>query len=241
MAPSIMPRFLLASFILLAIATPVVAQVADENLPSFTNGETPEEESYDPVEVPNGPDASDDETLGNFFSAPEELPELPSEEQNEPKNTPTVKQDKATSEEEAYQLQLDAYKETILEDDFTQKAQLQALNKITARAHKLDIELDKRVKFGNLEIQMHRCWKAPQTQIPESKALIEIHEQIPGEERKLVFHGWMFSSSPSLSAMEHPVYDVRVLECIHSAEKETTTSQPQSDPTSEPQSDPDSQ
>jgi hypothetical protein len=28
-----------------------------------------------------------------------------------------------------------------------------------------------------------------------------------------VFTGWMFASSPSVSAMEHPVYDVWVIDC----------------------------
>ncbi|MBR1545006.1 MAG: DUF2155 domain-containing protein, partial [Alphaproteobacteria bacterium] len=30
---------------------------------------------------------------------------------------------------------------------------------------------------------------------------------------KVVFSGWMFSSSPSLVAMEHPNYDIWLLEC----------------------------
>jgi hypothetical protein len=28
-----------------------------------------------------------------------------------------------------------------------------------------------------------------------------------------VFSGWMFSSSPAVSAMEHPVYDITLLSC----------------------------
>jgi hypothetical protein len=28
-----------------------------------------------------------------------------------------------------------------------------------------------------------------------------------------LFSGWMFASSPALSALEHPVYDVWVIDC----------------------------
>ena len=28
-----------------------------------------------------------------------------------------------------------------------------------------------------------------------------------------IFSGWMFASSPGLSALEHPVYDVWVIDC----------------------------
>lgn len=109
--------------------------------------------------------------------------------------------------------QIEAYKASIHPEDFRDKAKLQALNKITARAYPLEAEVGKPVKFGNLTITLKRCWKAPQDQEPESKALLDVWEQVPGEEKKEIFYGWMFASSPSLSAMEHPVYDVRVLEC----------------------------
>ena len=38
-------------------------------------------------------------------------------------------------------------------------------------------------------------------------------ENKPGEQAEPVFSGWMFASSPALSAMEHPIYDVWVLSC----------------------------
>ena len=43
---------------------------------------------------------------------------------------------------------------------------------------------------------------------------LEIDEsEIGGSERRPVFSGWMFASSPALSALEHAVYDVWVLDC----------------------------
>ena len=40
---------------------------------------------------------------------------------------------------------------------------------------------------------------------------------LTGEERIKVFSGWMFASSPALSAMEHAIYDVWVVDCINAS------------------------
>jgi hypothetical protein len=105
---------------------------------------------------------------------------------------------------------------TYKQEDFTDSVTLQVLNKITARTSSLDILSGKAGKFGNLEISLIRCWKSPQEEDPESKALLKITEQIPGEESKVVFHGWMFASSPGISTLEHAVYNVTVISCKNS-------------------------
>lgn len=92
-------------------------------------------------------------------------------------------------------------------------AVLQGLNKVTARISQLDAAVGTAINFGNLEIIVKRCWQAPQTERPENAALLEIIDRRPGETPAVVFNGWMFSSSPSLSGLEHPVYDVVVLRC----------------------------
>ncbi len=97
---------------------------------------------------------------------------------------------------------------------FSNKALLQGIDKVTARASSIEAPIDSSVFFGPLEIILRSCWKSPPEQMPENKALLEIWEHKPGELKKLIFHGWMFSSSPSISALEHPVYDITVLECM---------------------------
>lgn len=92
-------------------------------------------------------------------------------------------------------------------------AVLQGLNKVTARISKLEAPVGASIRFGNLEIIVKRCWKALPTEEPENAAFMEIWERKPDEEDSRIFHGWMFSSSPSLSDLEHPVYDVTVLSC----------------------------
>ena len=55
--------------------------------------------------------------------------------------------------------------------------------------------------------------RTPPQEAPESAAFLEIDEAKQGEEPVALFTGWMFASSPGLNALEHPVYDVWVLEC----------------------------
>lgn len=90
---------------------------------------------------------------------------------------------------------------------------LQGLNKVTGHISKLESLVGTVMRFGNLEIVARRCWKASPEEQPENAALLEISELKPGEPPKQIFLGWMFSSSPGLSGLEHPVYDITVLAC----------------------------
>ena len=92
-------------------------------------------------------------------------------------------------------------------------AVLQGLDKVTARVSEIDVPVGGTAKFGTLRITVRRCYKAPPEDTPESAAFLEIVDIKPGEPPVELFVGWMFASSPALSALEHPVYDVWVLDC----------------------------
>jgi hypothetical protein len=92
-------------------------------------------------------------------------------------------------------------------------AVMQGLDKITARISRFDTPVAKPVNFGTLSIVVRDCEKSAPEERPENAAFIEITENRPGEANRRLFSGWMFSSSPALSALEHPVYDVNLLEC----------------------------
>ncbi|UCH76257.1 MAG: DUF2155 domain-containing protein [Rhodospirillales bacterium] len=91
---------------------------------------------------------------------------------------------------------------------------LQGLDKVTARTVTIEVAVGQTVTFGTLEIVVRACDRTPPTEPPESTAFLDIYEIRPGEPRTDLFHGWMFASSPALNALEHPVYDVWVLECL---------------------------
>ena len=92
---------------------------------------------------------------------------------------------------------------------------LQGLDKVTARVTTIEASLNQPVHFGTLEITARRCFKRPPEESPESAAFLEIREVREGEAPKQLFTGWMFASSPALSALEHPVYDVWVKDCLN--------------------------
>ena len=97
-------------------------------------------------------------------------------------------------------------------------AVLQGLDKVTARVSTIEAPLNRLVPFGTLEIIVRACHKTPPEEPPESAAFIEIRDVKPGEVAVFLFGGWMFASSPGLSALEHPVYDVWVLDCAEAPE-----------------------
>ena len=92
-------------------------------------------------------------------------------------------------------------------------AVLQGLDKTTARISTFEAPVDETVRFGSLEVVARRCHKTPPEEPPEAAAFLEIVDQRPDTDAVKVFTGWMFASSPALSAMEHPVYDVWVIDC----------------------------
>jgi hypothetical protein len=97
---------------------------------------------------------------------------------------------------------------------------LQGLNKVTGHILRIEGPLGSALRFGNLEIVARRCWKAPPEDQPENAALLSIAEFRSGEAPHSIFSGWMFSSSPGLSGLEHPVYDITVLACEERADPE---------------------
>ena len=90
---------------------------------------------------------------------------------------------------------------------------LQGMDKVTARVWSFEAPTGRTVRFGTLEIIVQKCERTPPEEPPESAAYLDIFEAKPNEARTGLFHGWMFASSPGLNGLEHPVYDVWVLEC----------------------------
>ncbi len=93
-------------------------------------------------------------------------------------------------------------------------ALLQGVDKITGRIVSINAPLDESVSFGTLTIIARKCDKKPPEETPEKTVFLEIFDNRPGEDPIEIFRGWMFASSPAISALEHPVYDVWVKDCV---------------------------
>lgn len=93
-------------------------------------------------------------------------------------------------------------------------AMLGGLDKVTARVVTMEAPVGEPVRFGNLEIIVRACRKHRPEESPESAAFVDVWEMRADGPAQSLFRGWMFASSPALSAMEHPVYDLWVLDCV---------------------------
>ena len=102
-------------------------------------------------------------------------------------------------------------------------AVLQALDKITARISTFEAPVGRPVGFGTLRIVSRYCRKRPPEEPPETTAFLEIDEVSRDGPALRLFSGWMFASSPALAGLEHPVYDVWVLDCRTASTSEGAT------------------
>ena len=95
----------------------------------------------------------------------------------------------------------------------TNMVKLQALDKITARTLEFDVRVGSTVRFGEVYIKVQTCQQASPLAQPESASFLQVWEVTPAQKSQWIFSGWMFASSPAVSAMDHPVYDVWVIDC----------------------------
>jgi hypothetical protein len=94
---------------------------------------------------------------------------------------------------------------------------LQGLDKVTARVSTFDVAVGETVAFGTLLVEAEACFVAPPTAPPESAAFLRIVDRPVAGRSDVVFSGWMYASSPAVSALDHAVYDVWVLACPDAA------------------------
>lgn len=121
--------------------------------------------------------------------------------------------------EETVQLESVGNEQEIVSNDDSFKhdknfAKVQILNKITAKSAYLDIKVGTEKEWGYIKIKANACWQSSPYELTENKILLDIFEKEPDtKEYKQIFNGWMFSSSPAISTMENPIYDVVAVTC----------------------------
>lgn len=118
-----------------------------------------------------------------------------------------------------------AFSATNLKGDY---ARIRVLNKQVGKAQILEIPVGQTISEDNLNISVKACYFTPDYEAKEDSVFLEIsatesEDKVfddskssfvrSGEFINKLFTGWMFSSSPSLSSVEHPTYDVWLLSC----------------------------
>jgi hypothetical protein len=92
-------------------------------------------------------------------------------------------------------------------------AELQALDKVTARVSTLRVPLDQPARFGTLTVTVRSCQARPPDEVPDASAFLEISDSRAPANGAVVFRGWMFANAPGVNMLQHPVYDIRLMEC----------------------------
>lgn len=98
-------------------------------------------------------------------------------------------------------------------------AQMQAMDKITGRVSVIEVPVGGEVKFGSFSVVVRSCKTRSEDEIPENFAFVDVTDKSFDKEEFNIFKGWMFSSSPAINAVEHPIYDVWLLKCINTEVK----------------------
>ena len=98
-----------------------------------------------------------------------------------------------------------------LEDSFTE---IKILDKISSKNTSLKLQNGQLLKFKDLSIQSLKCKNSEFDDSPEITAYIQVRDlSNQNNDEVFVFNGWMFSSSPSITPFDHPIYDVWLVKC----------------------------
>ena len=98
-----------------------------------------------------------------------------------------------------------------LEGAFTD---LQILDKISSKNTLIELKNGELITFKDLSIKSLKCKNSEFDDNPEITAYIQVKDLTDENNNEVfVFNGWMFSSSPSITPFDHPVYDVWLVNC----------------------------
>ena len=104
-----------------------------------------------------------------------------------------------------------SYSKSQLEGSFTE---IKILDKISSKNTSLKLKNGQLLKFKDLSIQSLKCKNSEFDDNPEITAYLKVRDlSNQNNDEVFVFNGWMFSSSPSITPFDHPIYDVWLIKC----------------------------
>ena len=99
----------------------------------------------------------------------------------------------------------------ILEGTYTD---LKILDKISSKNTLVKLRNGELINFNDLSLKSLKCKNSEFDDNPEITAYIQVKDLTDKNNNEVfVFNGWMFSSSPTITLFDHPVYDVRLVNC----------------------------
>ena len=91
---------------------------------------------------------------------------------------------------------------------------IKILDKISSKNTLLKLKNKEEIKHKDLLIKSMKCKNSEFDDNPEITAYMQVKDLSDKNNNEVfVFNGWMFSSSPSITPFDHPVYDVWLIKC----------------------------
>jgi hypothetical protein len=87
------------------------------------------------------------------------------------------------------------------------------LDKITGLTTTFEAKIGEAKQFGGLIVKADVCYTRSVIEEPKTTSFVEVDEVQLDASKKRIFSGWMFAQSPGLNAVEHPTYDVWLINC----------------------------
>ena len=104
-----------------------------------------------------------------------------------------------------------AFSQSNLEGVYTD---IKILDKISSKNTLLKLKNGDLVSFKDLSIKSLKCKNSEFDDNPEISAYLQVTDlNNTNNDEVFVFNGWMFSSSPSITPFDHPVYDIWLVNC----------------------------
>ncbi len=93
-----------------------------------------------------------------------------------------------------------------------QFANFKLLDKISNKIIEKSIEVNNFDSMGTLNINVYTCFTEPPDEIPEDYVLVDVKDNFQNKDES-IYKGWMISSSPDVTPLEHPIYDLWLIGC----------------------------
>ena len=91
---------------------------------------------------------------------------------------------------------------------------IKILDKISSKNELVNLINGEELIYKDLAIKSMKCTNSEFDDNPEIKAYIQVRDLTKNNNDKVYFfNGWMFSSSPSIAPVDHPVYDIWLVDC----------------------------
>tara|TARA_B100000686_G_C16606011_1_gene871209 strand:+ start:568 stop:945 length:378 start_codon:yes stop_codon:yes gene_type:complete len=94
-----------------------------------------------------------------------------------------------------------------------ESATLKLLDKTSNKVLEKNVKVNSSISLGSLDIKIYSCYSSPPDEVPENYILLEVIDKL-NDEKEYIYRGWMISSSPDITPLEHPIYDLWLVGCI---------------------------